>query len=124
MLCRKLIALGLNSTVYTRFDSRGIALKALADEIGVTAFHASEIVNREGISDRVVEPHGQEPVAPLVRRNPPKLTRIPPQPGCRGFQRRRVKAIAERIGRDHRESFPAHNFSSPEWKTLKQLAYL
>jgi len=40
-------------------------------------------------------------VAPLVRRNPPKLqssfakatedTRIPPRPGGRGFLRRRVK---------------------------------
>ena len=35
-----------------------------------------------------------------------------------------MKAIAEKIGRGHRESFPAHNFSSPKWKTLKQLAYL
>jgi hypothetical protein len=35
-----------------------------------------------------------------------------------------MKAIAEKIGRDHRESFPAHNFSSPKRKTLKQLAYL
>ena len=48
-----------------------------------------------------VEPHGQEPVAPVVRRNPPKLqpsfakasedTRIPPRSGDRGFLRRRVK---------------------------------
>jgi hypothetical protein len=47
-----------------------------------------------------VEPHGQEPVAPSVRRNPPKLqssfakasedTRIPPRSGDRGFLRRRV----------------------------------
>jgi hypothetical protein len=46
-----------------------------------------------------VEPHGQEPVAPAVRRNPPKLqsfakasedTRIPPRLGGRGFLRRRV----------------------------------
>jgi hypothetical protein len=76
------------STGYARFDNRGITLKVLADELGVTAFYVSEIVKREGISDSV------------------------------------TKAIAERIGRDHRESFPAHNFSSPEWKTLKQLAYL
>jgi hypothetical protein len=50
-----------------------------------------------------VEPHGQEPVAPAVRRNPPKLqssfakasedTRIPPRPGGHGFLRRRVKAL-------------------------------
>ena len=49
---------------------------------------------------RGVEPHGQEPVAPVVRRNPPKLqssfakasedTRIPPRSGDRGFLRRRV----------------------------------
>ena len=48
-----------------------------------------------------MEPHGQEPVAPAVWRNPPKLqssfakasedTRIPPRPGDRGFLRRRVK---------------------------------
>jgi hypothetical protein len=48
----------------------------------------------------LVEPHGQEPVAPAVRRNPPKLqssfakasedTRIPPRPGGHGFLRRRV----------------------------------
>ena len=48
-----------------------------------------------------VEPHGQEPVAPMFRRNPPKLqssfakasedTRIPPRSGDRGFLRRRVK---------------------------------
>jgi hypothetical protein len=48
-----------------------------------------------------VEPHGQEPVAPAVRRNPPKLqssfakasedTRIPSRPGGHGFLRRRVK---------------------------------
>jgi len=58
----------------------------------------------EGI--KTVEPHGQEPVAPLVRRNPPKLqssfakatedTRIPPRPGGRGFLRRRVKNLIKR----------------------------
>jgi hypothetical protein len=48
-------------------------VKALADELGVTAFHASEIGSKKAISDRAVEPHGQEPVAHLVRRNPPKL---------------------------------------------------
>jgi len=47
-----------------------------------------------------VEPHGQEPVAPMVRRNPSKLrssfaqasedTRILPWSGDRGFLRRRV----------------------------------
>ena len=52
----------------------------------------------------IVEPHGQEPVAPIVRRNPPKLqssfakasedTRIPPRSGDRGFLRRRVKTFA------------------------------
>jgi len=42
----------------------------------------------------------------------------------KGISGRVEKAIAERIGRDHRESFPAHNFSSPAWNTLKQLAYL
>lgn len=65
--------MSLNSRFYARLENRGIALKALADEMG----------GKERISDRV------------------------------------VKAIAERIGRDHRESFSAHNFSSPKWKTLR-----
>ena len=58
------------------------------------------------LSTHPVEPHGQEPVAPAVRRNPPKLqssfakasedTRIPPRSGDRGFLRRRVrKSVAE-----------------------------
>jgi hypothetical protein len=138
------IQMPLNSALYSGYEKRKIIRKVLADEIGVTAFDVSEIGSMRGISDRVMEPHGQEPLAPLVRRNPPKLqssfanrrrgsyggqeatedTRIPARPGGRGFLRRRVKAIAERIGRDHRESFPAHNFSSPKRKTLKQLAYL
>ena len=47
-----------------------------------------------------MEPHGQEPVAPMVRRNLPKLqasfakasedTRIPPRSRDRGFLRRQV----------------------------------
>jgi len=51
---------------------------------------------------KMVEPHGQEPGVPGVRRNPPKLqssfakasedTRIPPRPGDPGFLRRRVKS--------------------------------
>jgi len=63
-----------------------------------------------------VEPHGQEPVAPAVRRNPPKLkssfakasedTHIPPRSGDRGFLRRRVKRI-------HREN--GVNPSAPPW---------
>ena len=39
---------------------------------------------------RTVEPHGQEPVANSVQRNPPELTRIPPRSGDRGSLRRRV----------------------------------
>jgi len=49
------------------------------------------------------EPHGQEPVAPAVRRSPPKLEpscakapddiRIPPRAGNRGLLRRRVIAV-------------------------------
>jgi hypothetical protein len=55
---------------------------------------------QEAFSFRKVEPHGQEPVAPMLPRNPPKLqssfakasedTRIPPRSGDRGFLRRRV----------------------------------
>jgi hypothetical protein len=37
-----------------------------------------------------------------------------------GISARVVKAIAEKIGKDYWESFPAHNFSSPKWKTLKR----
>ena len=50
-----------------------------------------------------MEPHGQEPVAPMLRRNPPKLqssfakasedTRVPQRSGDRGFLRRRVKGF-------------------------------
>ena len=50
---------------------------------------------------RTVELHGQDPVAPSVRRNPPELqssfaeasedTRIPPRSGGRGSFRRRVE---------------------------------
>ena len=63
-----------------------------------------------GRTFKVEQPHGQEPVAPAVRRNPPKLqssfakasdfakaspdrsedTRIPPRSGDRGFLRRRL----------------------------------
>ena len=48
-----------------------------------------------------VEPHGQEPVAPMLRHNVPKLqssfakapedNRVPPRSGDRNFLRRRVK---------------------------------
>ena len=75
--------MSLNFALYSGYEKRRITRKVLTDEFGVTAFQASEIVNRESISRRV------------------------------------TKAIAEKIGRDHRESFPAHNFSSPKRKTLK-----
>jgi hypothetical protein len=58
---------------------------------------------RRSSAKQEVEPHGQEPVARAVRRNPPKLqssfakasedTRIPPRPGDRGFLRRRVEDL-------------------------------
>jgi hypothetical protein len=68
---------------------------------------------RRSSAKQEVEPHGQEPVVPAVRRNPPKLqssfakasdfakaspdrsedTRIPPRPGDRGFLRRRVEDL-------------------------------
>jgi hypothetical protein len=75
--------MSLNFALYSGYEKRGIARKALADEIGETAFDVSEIGKQREISDRV------------------------------------VKAIAERIGRDHQESFSAHNFSLPKWKTLR-----
>ena len=77
--------MSLNFAVYSGYEKRRITRKVLADKLGVTAFHISEIGSKKGISDRA------------------------------------LKAIAEKIGRDHRESFPAYNFSSPKWKTLKRL---
>jgi hypothetical protein len=82
------IQMPLTSALYSGYEKRRIARKVLADKLGVTAFHSSEIVDKRRILDRV------------------------------------MKAIAEKIGRGHRESFPAHNFSSPKWKTLKQWAHL
>jgi hypothetical protein len=41
--------------------------------------------------------------------------------GQRRISDRVMEAIAEKIGRSQRESYPAHNFSSPKWKTLKRL---
>jgi hypothetical protein len=78
------IQMPLNSALYSGYEKRKITRKVLADKLGVTAFHGSEIVDKRRILDRV------------------------------------MKAIAEKIGRDHRESFPAYNFSSPKWKTLKR----
>lgn len=82
------IQMSLNFALYSGYEKRKITREVLADKLGVTAFHSSEIVDKRRILDRV------------------------------------MKAIAEKIGRGHRESYPAHNFSSPKWKTLKQLAYL
>ena len=100
--------MSINFAVYSGYEKRKITRKVLADKLGVTAFRSSEIGSKKGISESVMEPNGQEPVAPLVRRNPPKLqssfakatedARIPPRPGGRSLQRRRVKAIAEKIG--------------------------
>ena len=67
------IQMSFKFAVYSGYEKRKITRKVLADKLGVTAFHSSEIVDKRRILDRVVEPHGQEPVAPLVRRNPPKL---------------------------------------------------
>jgi hypothetical protein len=82
------IQMSLNFALYSGYEKRKITRKVLADKLGVTAFHSSEIVDKRRILERV------------------------------------MKAIAEKIGRGPRESFPAHNFSSPKWKTLKQLACL
>jgi hypothetical protein len=46
--------LGFDSAFYAGFD-RGIALKVLADEISVTAFHSSEIEDERWSLDRLVE---------------------------------------------------------------------
>jgi len=78
------IQMSLNFALYSGYEKSKITRKVLADGIGVTAFHISEIGSKKGISDRA------------------------------------LKAIAEKIGRDHRESYPAHNLSSPKRKTLKR----
>ncbi len=57
--------MSLNFALYSGYEKRKITRKVLADKLGVTAFHSSEIVSKNRISDRVMEPHGQEPVAPL-----------------------------------------------------------
>jgi hypothetical protein len=77
--------MSLNFALYSGYVKRKITRKVLADELGVTAFHSSEIVDKRRILERV------------------------------------VKAVAEKIGRSHRESYPAHNLSAPKWKTLKRL---
>jgi len=77
--------MSLNFALYSGYEKRKITRKVLADKLGVTAFHSSEIVSKNGISDRV------------------------------------MKAIAEKIGRGHRESYPVHDLSSPKWKILKRL---
>ena len=68
-----IIQMSLNFALYSGYEKRKITRKVLADKLGVTAFHSSEIGSKKGISESVMEPNGQEPVAPLVRRNPPKL---------------------------------------------------
>jgi len=67
------IQMSLNFALYSGYEKRKITRKVLADKLGVTAFRSSEIMDKRRILERVVEPHGQEPVAPLVWRNPPKL---------------------------------------------------
>ena len=81
----------------------------LQSVIIIIQIHVTRIrVNQVGL-------HGQEPVAPAVRRNPPKLqssfacppivgsvqedTRIPPSSGDGGFLRRRVNIHAKRKGK-------------------------
>jgi len=78
------IEMSLNFAVYSGYEKRKITRKVLADKLGGTAFHSSEIVDKRRILDPV------------------------------------MKAIAEKIGRGHRESYPAHNLSSPKRKTLKR----
>ena len=72
-LAKEGIQMSLNFAVYSGYEKRKITRKVLADKLGGTAFHSAEIGSKKGISESVMEPNGQEPVAPLVRRNPPKL---------------------------------------------------
>lgn len=60
--------------IQAELKKREIYQKSIADELGVTDFHVSEVINKHRISDRV------------------------------------MKAIASKIGRDHREVFPEYYF--------------
>jgi len=96
------LSLAMNYGLYGKFFKQQGDKSRAREELG----KAIEILKECG-ADGLVEPHGQEPVAPMVRRNPPKLqssfakasedTRIPPRSGDRGFLRRRVMKHEEEM---------------------------
>ena len=100
-------------SIYLGFAELQVQTFPPGSQRGAEACRAPEA--REEERRPPVEPHGQEPVAPAVRRNPPKLqssfakasedTRIPPRPGGHGFLRRRVKYPA----------YPKYTPSGIEW---------
>jgi hypothetical protein len=49
------IQMSINLAVYSGYEKRKITRKVLADKLGVTAFHISEIGKKKGISDRVMK---------------------------------------------------------------------
>ena len=95
-------------SIYLGFAELHVQTFPAGSQRGAEACRAPEAWEEERRTP--VEPHGQEPVAPVARRNPPKLqssfakasedTRIPPRAGDRGFLRRRVK-------------YPAHQNTNP-----------
>jgi hypothetical protein len=104
--------------------------------VSPNAATASPRAPRRSSSKQEVEPYGQEPVAPTVRRNPPKLqssfteasdfakaspdrsedTRIPPRPGDRGFQRRRVEDLIRNYDLE-----PLLNMASQDKRILRDV---
>ena len=61
--------------IQAELKKRDITQAAIAEELEVTEFHVSEVINKHRISDRV------------------------------------MKAVAEKIGMDHRAVFPEYYFS-------------
>lgn len=63
-----------SADIQAELKKRGITQKSIADELEVTEFHISEVINKKRVSDRV------------------------------------MRAISEKIGRDHRELFSEYYF--------------
>ncbi len=66
------------ANIQAELKIRGITQKSIADELEVTEFHVSEVINKKRISDRV------------------------------------MRAISEKIGRDHRDLFSEYYFSKKQ----------
>ena len=111
MLCRKFNALGAEISELSLLCSRGQFASEpdhLAEYSNVLNFalysgYEKRKITRKVLADKlgVIAFHSSEIV------------------DKRRILDRVMKAIAEKIGRGHRESYPTHNFSSPKWKILK-----